>query len=56
MSELIRQFDIALAPYPVLDHVFYFSPLKLFEYMACGVPVVAANLGQLAEVDRKSVV
>ena len=52
MSELIRQFDIALAPYPVLDHVFYFSPLKLFEYMACGVPVVAAAVGQIAEVIR----
>jgi|SRR6185436_12327870 len=49
---LIRQFDVALAPYPALDHPFYFSPLKLFEYMACGVPVVAANCGQIAEVIR----
>ena len=40
---VIRQFDIALAPYPKHDHDFYFSPLKLFEYMACGVAVVAAN-------------
>ena len=52
VSELIRQFDVALAPYPVLDHAFYFSPLKLFEYMACGVPVVAAAVGQIAEVIR----
>lgn len=52
MSELIRQFDVALAPYPVLDHAFYFSPLKLFEYMACGVPVVAAAVGQIADVVR----
>jgi len=49
---LIRQFDVALAPYPALDHPFYFSPLKLFEYMACGVPVVAANCGQIAEIIR----
>jgi glycosyltransferase involved in cell wall biosynthesis len=47
---LIRLFDLALAPYPALDHAFYFSPLKLFEYMACGVPVVAARLGQIAEI------
>ena len=47
---VIRQFDIALAPYPKADHDFYFSPLKLFEYLACGVPVVAARLGQIAEV------
>jgi glycosyltransferase involved in cell wall biosynthesis len=49
---VIRQFDVALAPYPALDHPFYFSPLKLFEYMACGVPVVAANCGQIAEMIR----
>lgn len=49
---LIRQFDVALAPYSRPEHAFYFSPLKLFEYMACGVPVVAARLGQIAEVVR----
>ena len=47
---VIRQFDVALAPYPKLDHDFYFSPLKLFEYMACGVAVVASRSGQIAEV------
>jgi glycosyltransferase involved in cell wall biosynthesis len=47
---VIRQFDVALAPYPKSDHDFYFSPLKIFEYMACGVPVVAANLGQIPEI------
>src|SRR5437016_1816455 len=52
VAELIRQFDVALAPYPRLDHPFYFSPLKLFEYVACGVPVVAAEVGQIAEVVR----
>ncbi len=49
---VIRTFDVALAPYPKHDHDFYFSPLKLFEYMACGIPVVAANLGQIAETVR----
>jgi len=49
---IIRQFDVALAPYPKLGHAFYFSPLKLLEYMACGVAVVAAECGQIAEVIR----
>jgi glycosyltransferase involved in cell wall biosynthesis len=49
---LLRLLDVALAPYPPAGHACYFSPLKLFEYMACGVPVVAAGLGQVAEVVR----
>src|SRR5215472_10866102 len=41
--------DAAVAPYPALDD-FYFSPLKLFEYMATGRAVVASRVGQVAEV------
>jgi glycosyltransferase involved in cell wall biosynthesis len=43
--------DVATAPYPALDH-FYFSPLKVYEYMAAGVCVVASRVGQLAELIR----
>jgi glycosyltransferase involved in cell wall biosynthesis len=41
--------DVAVAPYPPLAN-FYFSPLKVYEYMAAGLPVVASALGQLEKL------
>jgi glycosyltransferase involved in cell wall biosynthesis len=49
----IRAFDIAVAPFPMNEHYAYFmSPLKLFEYMAAGVPIVATDLPSVREVLR----
>jgi glycosyltransferase involved in cell wall biosynthesis len=45
----IRSMDLAVAPYPKLDN-FYFSPLKILEYMAVGKAVVAAEIGQIKEL------
>lgn len=41
--------DVAVSPHAELED-FYFSPLKLYEYLACGVPTVAADLGQSAQL------
>jgi glycosyltransferase involved in cell wall biosynthesis len=46
---LLASMDVAVAPYPRLD-AFYFSPLKLFEYMAAGRAVVASGIGQVAKI------
>lgn len=46
---VIAAMDVLLAPYPPQE-CFYFSPLKVFEYLACGRAVLAAGLGQIAEV------
>ncbi len=38
---------VAVAPYPAGDEEAYFSPLKVIEYMAAGLAVVASRVGQL---------
>ncbi|HEX9652481.1 MAG TPA: glycosyltransferase family 4 protein, partial [bacterium] len=45
----VAAMDIVLAPYPASDF-FYFSPLKLFEYMAAGKAVLASDIGQISEI------
>ncbi len=51
MPGILAAMDVLVAPYPAQDF-FYFSPIKLFEYMACGRAVLSARLGQIAEVIR----
>ncbi|MFQ5528988.1 MAG: glycosyltransferase family 4 protein [Gemmatimonadota bacterium] len=48
---LLASMDVAVAPYPVLAQS-YFSPLKLYEYMASALPVVSSRSGQAADVIR----
>ena len=42
----LEAMDLALAPYPRLEP-FWFSPLKVFEYQAAGLPVIASRQGDL---------
>lgn len=46
---LIAAMDVVVVPYAGEDDA-YFSPLKLYEAMAMGKPVVGADVGQVAEV------
>lgn len=49
VPEYIHAMDIAVAPYPDLEK-FYFSPLKILEYMAAGKAVIATGIGQVREL------
>lgn len=49
MPGLISAMDVAVAPYPASTD-FYFSPLKIVEYMAAGRAIVASRIGQICEL------
>jgi glycosyltransferase involved in cell wall biosynthesis len=51
---LLASMDVGVAPYPNLEQ-FYFSPLKVYEYMMAGLPVVASAIGQLCELIQHEV-
>jgi glycosyltransferase involved in cell wall biosynthesis len=48
MGAFLAACDVLVAPYgPMEDH--WFSPLKVAEYRAMGVPVIASAIGQMAD-------
>jgi len=49
IPQYVAAMDMVLAPYPKLDF-FYYSPVKIFEYMACAKPVVTSRIGQIGDV------
>jgi glycosyltransferase involved in cell wall biosynthesis len=53
MPATLAASDVGVAPFDVAAHAplaldFYWSPLKVFEYMASGLPVVAPRIPRLA--------
>ncbi|MEM7330659.1 MAG: glycosyltransferase family 4 protein [Chloroflexota bacterium] len=50
VPQLLSVADITVLPYPQLPKDLWFSPLKMYEYMAAGKAVVASSAGQIAEV------
>ena len=49
VPEALGRMDVALAPYPALDG-FYYSPLKLLEYMGAGRAIIASRICQAGEL------
>jgi glycosyltransferase involved in cell wall biosynthesis len=57
MPELVAAADVGVAPYDTarlrqLRLGFYWSPLKIFEYMASGLPTVTVPIAPLTEIVR----
>ena len=55
VPELISDLNIGIVPYPNDEHMsLYASPLKIFEFASCGIPVLLSNIKshlELAELD-----
>lgn len=49
---LLQECDVAAAPYPAEEagRDDYFSPLKVYEYMAAAMPIVATSVGQIPSI------
>ena len=57
MPACLAAADIGVAPFDVEAHGplqldFYWSPLKVFEYMAAGLPVIVPNIERLSKLCR----
>jgi glycosyltransferase involved in cell wall biosynthesis len=47
--------DVVLMPFPWTEHYAYFmSPLKLFEYLMSGVPIITSDLPSVREIIQES--
>lgn len=44
VADFVRAFDVGLVPYRVTRETIHASPLKIYEYLAAGLPVVAADV------------
>lgn len=51
VPQYLNAFDAVVAPFPDFEHYrLYMSPLKIFEYMAAGIPMIVSDLPSLREV------
>jgi len=44
VPDYVRRFDLGLVPYKITLETYHASPLKIYEYLAAGLPVVSADV------------
>lgn len=50
MPAIVKGMDVCLLPYVLSEHAYFRSPLKLYEYLAAGKPVVATANPEVLEL------
>ncbi|MBE0669592.1 MAG: glycosyltransferase family 4 protein [Anaerolineales bacterium] len=56
IPKYIASADAGLCVYGRMDYYkeFYFSPLKLYDYMSCAIPVIGSDIGQIKHVLKEN--
>ncbi len=52
LPNYLRYFDVVIIPSPLNEYTNSMFPMKFFEYMAAGKPIVASKIDSLKEYDR----
>lgn len=52
LPDYLKAFDVCIIPYRLNNYTLYSFPLKVFEFLAAGKPVVTTRLASLAELDH----
>lgn len=50
----VKQSDIGVMPRYTSDHVNTTIPSKIFDYMACGLPVIASDAGPMKRIIKNN--
>ena len=54
MAELLCKCCVGLSMFKPTKVAAFASPLKLFDYMAAGIPIIATNIGDIGRIVRES--
>lgn len=52
VNQYVSHFDLAIIPFKINDLIKAVNPVKIFEYFACGLPVVSTPIPELLEYNQ----
>jgi glycosyltransferase involved in cell wall biosynthesis len=52
VPDLISSFDVCIIPFKLTKLIKYTNPVKIYEYMSLGKPVIATNMPELKQINK----